>query len=77
MGIEPSKLGELFTAFTKIKKNREMNTEGVGLGLTICKILALAMGGDISVKSTLGIGSKFTVFLPLEVREGPHNHNHH
>ena len=40
VGIEPLKLGELFTAFTKIKRHREMNTEGVGLGLTICKILA-------------------------------------
>ena len=40
VGIEPSKIVELFTAFTKIQRNREMNSEGVGLGLTICKILA-------------------------------------
>ena len=71
VGIEPLKLGELFTAFTKIKRHREMNTEGVGLGLTICKILAQAMGGDITVHSALGIGSKFTVFLPLVIREDP------
>ena len=68
VGIEPPKLEELFIAFTKIKRDREMNTEGVGLGLTVCKILSLAMGGDIKLKSTLDIGSKFTVFLSLEVR---------
>lgn len=39
----------LFTAFTKIMSNREMNQEGVGLGLTISKNLAKALGGDIDV----------------------------
>ena len=37
----------LFTNFTKIMKNRELNSEGVGLGLTISKNLAKALGGDI------------------------------
>ena len=44
-------MGSLFTNFTKIMKNRELNNEGVGLGLTISKNLAKALGGDISVKS--------------------------
>ena len=65
VGIQPSKLGSLFTAFTKIKLNRELNTEGVGLGLTISKNISTAMGGDISVQSTLGRGSVFSVTLPL------------
>ena len=51
VGISEDKFKELFTAFTKIKKHRELNTEGVGLGLTVSKNLAIAMGGDIQVSS--------------------------
>ena len=45
-------------------KNRKLNKEGVGLGLTISKNLALKLGGDIQVESVVGKGSKFTVTLP-------------
>jgi len=37
----------LFNDFTKIPVHRDMNKEGVGLGLTISKNLAQALGGDI------------------------------
>ena len=40
VGIEADKLSSLFTAFNKIMKNRDLNKEGVGLGLTISKNLA-------------------------------------
>jgi signal transduction histidine kinase len=63
-GIEESKLSRLFTPFTKIMLNRELNHEGVGLGLAISRNLAKAMGGDIRVKSRINKGSKFTVVLP-------------
>lgn len=43
---------------------RELNQEGVGLGLTISKNLSLALGGDISVTSKLGEGTTFSVFIP-------------
>jgi signal transduction histidine kinase len=66
VGIEPSRVAGLFNAFTKIMRNREMNQEGVGLGLSISKNLAKALGGDISVESLLGVGSKFTVIIPLK-----------
>ena len=46
-----------------------MNPDGVGLGLTICKILSNAMGGDITVKSLPGLGSEFSVFLPLVIKD--------
>lgn len=55
---------KLFTAFTKITKNRDLNKEGCGLGLTISKNLAVVLGGDISVESEVGKGSKFTLELP-------------
>ena len=46
-------------------KNRELNKEGVGLGLTISKNLAKALGGDIYVQSQIGVGSSFTLKIPV------------
>ena len=40
VGIDSQRIQSLFSAFTKIMKNRELNKEGVGLGLTISKNLA-------------------------------------
>ena len=40
VGIERKKLTNLFTPFNKIMRNRELNTEGVGLGLMVSKSLA-------------------------------------
>lgn len=45
--------------------NRELNQEGVGLGLTISKNLAKALGGDINVESEIGVGSSFTLKIPV------------
>eukprot|EP00347_Sterkiella_histriomuscorum_P022404 403338613 len=47
-------------------QNREMNKQGVGLGLTISKNLAKALGGDITVVSQVDIGSQFILTLPFE-----------
>lgn len=41
-----------------------MNKEGVGLGLTVSKNLAVAMGGDITFESQVGVGSTFSLHLP-------------
>jgi signal transduction histidine kinase len=64
VGIDNEKFTELFTAFNKIMTNRKLNKEGVGLGLTISKNLALKLGGDLLVESKVGEGSKFIVVLP-------------
>lgn len=58
-------LQRLFDNFTKIKTNRSMNKDGVGLGLVISKNLARALGGDIQVESQVDIGSTFTVELKI------------
>ncbi len=49
--------------------NRELNKEGCGLGLTISKNLAIALGGNIDVKSLVNKGSTFTLTLPIQKRE--------
>ena len=46
-------------------QNRNLNKEGVGLGLAVCKKLAHALNGDIFVESKLEEGSKFTLSIPL------------
>ncbi len=58
-------VSSLFTNFTKIMDHRELNKEGVGLGLTISKNIANALGGDIKVQSKIGRGSNFVLSLPL------------
>ena len=42
-----------------------MNKGGMGLGLTISKMIVQNLGGDISVKSKFGVGTKFTFKIPL------------
>jgi signal transduction histidine kinase len=46
-------------------RHRELNKEGVGLGLTICKNLTLALGGQIYVESEIGVGSTFKIEIPI------------
>lgn len=65
MGIDANDLLKLFAPYTKIMNKRSMNKEGVGLGLTICKNLTEALGGNILVESQLGKSSKFTIVLPI------------
>lgn len=54
-------------------KNRELNSEGVGLGLTISKNLAKALGGDIYAESQIGVGSSFTLKIPVRFLSIPKN----
>ena len=64
VGMNKEQLSLLFTPFTKIMNNRQLNREGVGLGLALSKNLAHALGGEINVESEIGRGSVFTVSLP-------------
>lgn len=66
VGMTQQQVSRLFTPFTKIKSNRELNKEGVGLGLAVSKNIANALGGDITVTSESGRGSIFTLTLPIE-----------
>jgi signal transduction histidine kinase len=64
-GIAAEKLSSVFEPFVQI--DRHLNPEsqqGVGLGLAISHDLAVAMNGDLTVKSQVGVGSLFTLTLP-------------
>jgi len=62
-GIEQRHLDRLFERFYRIDKGRSRQMGGTGLGLAIVKHIALAHGGRITVKSTLGQGSTFRLHL--------------
>ena len=70
MGIAPEKLGAIFEPFVQAEKGPTRPHEGSGLGLTIGLRLARAMGGDLTVESTVGTGSTFTLWLPADSSEG-------
>ena len=63
-GIPADKLEAIFDPFVQVDKRFTRQTEGIGLGLAISRDLAHAMDGDLTVESTLGRGSRFTLALP-------------
>lgn len=64
-GIEAEKLEEIFEPFVQLSSGLTRTAEGSGLGLAISRELARLMGGDVTVESKVGIGSIFTVSLPM------------
>lgn len=66
VGIDQNDIPDLFKAFNKIKENREFNRLGCGLGLTLSKNIAKALGGDILVSSEKGKGSTFSLILKAQ-----------
>ncbi|HEY9826905.1 MAG TPA: ATP-binding protein [Stenomitos sp.] len=65
IGIASEQLPFVFERFWRSDKARSYRQEGTGLGLTIAQAIAHAHGGDITVSSQLGIGSCFSVRLPI------------
>lgn len=69
IGISEDYLPHIFESFTREEKTTVNRIQGTGLGLAITAKVVELMGGTISVKSTLGEGSEFTVELELEALE--------
>lgn len=64
IGIEPHELDKIFFAFHQTDLSFSRSAAGTGLGLTVARELAQRAGGNISVQSTVGRGSTFTLSLP-------------
>ena len=70
-GISHEKLDRIFDPFVQAERRLNQPVQGVGLGLAISRDLAQAMGGEITVESTVGKGSTFTLSLPRAPRMDP------
>ena len=64
VGIAPEHLERVFDSFWQVNQAHSRKVGGVGLGLHITRQLVRLLGGDVSVSSTLGQGSRFTLRLP-------------
>ncbi|NJL63675.1 MAG: response regulator [Methylacidiphilales bacterium] len=64
IGIEREHFKLLFEPFKQLDSQLNRHYEGTGLGLALTKKLARLHGGDVTIESTVGVGSKFTLLLP-------------
>jgi signal transduction histidine kinase len=69
VGIPSRDQGRIFERFYRVDRARSRETGGTGLGLSIVKHVVENHGGSVSVESTLGEGSTFTVRLPIGAKE--------
>ncbi|HCT72736.1 MAG TPA: hybrid sensor histidine kinase/response regulator [Psychrobacter sp.] len=65
VGIKAESLDAIFDAYDQANKFTHRLYGGTGLGLSVCKSLVNLMGGYIDVDSEVGVGTTFSVFLPL------------
>jgi CheY-like chemotaxis protein len=66
IGIAPEDQARIFEEFAQVEHRLQRNVKGTGLGLSLSRRLAELLGGTLSVDSTPGVGSTFTVAMPTE-----------
>jgi heavy metal sensor kinase len=64
-GIAPADAERVFQAFVRLDVGREEVPDGAGLGLSIARSIVVAHGGELTLESTPGAGSTFTIRLPV------------
>ena len=64
IGIPATEIDRVFQPFIQARMGRDREHGGTGLGLTISRQLARLMGGELTLRSELGVGSTFTLYLP-------------
>jgi len=64
IGIAPEHLEHVFEPFWQADQSPTRKNGGAGLGLSVSRRLARALGGDLSVESTVGQGSRFRFWVP-------------
>ena len=69
VGMSDEQVGKLFQSFVQVDTSATRRFQGTGLGLVISKRICELLGGDIRVTSQSKIGTKFTVSLPVNLRE--------
>lgn len=76
VGISPEDLPMIFDRFMQADRSAGRRYRGSGLGLSVVRELVDMHGGRVEVQSELKVGSTFSVFLPLERREGEDHEDH-
>jgi signal transduction histidine kinase/DNA-binding response OmpR family regulator len=71
IGIPEQDVAKVFDEFVQIENPLQRRVKGTGLGLPLSRRLAELLGGTVSVVSTLGAGSTFSVTIPIVLRSGP------
>ena len=70
IGIPDEALPHLFQKFFRVREH-ETRASGTGLGLSICKQIVQGHGGRIEVKSKMGVGTVFMLYLPRTTKTVP------
>lgn len=64
IGIAPEDRERIFDEFVQVETHLQRKAKGTGLGLPLCRNLARLLGGKVSLESTVGLGSTFSVHVP-------------